>query len=689
MDFIFTYHPLWLLLTTFLSVGLTSFLYYRDELLEEVSRNVKWLLAICRFGYIWTILFLLLGIVLESFEEQKEKPIVFVAHDDSESIAMTGDSSYYRSDYVDKLKQLGNNLSEKFEVAEYSFSDGLEDGIKKDYTGKTTNISTVFESIFDRYTNRNIGAIVLSTDGIYNTGSNPVYEIARKSYLPVFTIGLGDTNVVRDIRIDEVKHNDIAFLGNQFPVEVVFSATKCEGETADVAIYEGDQKIDGKRFNFSSASEQSRLEFQLKADRTGFRKYSVRISAVDNEFSVKNNIANFYVEVIDGRQKVLLAEQGPHPDINALRFVIGNNKNYEVENKPLGEVDAVQGYDLVVLHNYVPGNPVIDEAIDRGTVPILFIVGISADTRALSAKKIGFGGRGSQTEDVGFGFNPNFKEILISPAIVQLFSGAPPLNAPFGNYTFSSAIEILAYQKVGNIQLDNPLIYFTKKGASRFGVILGEGIWRWRLYDQMKNGSTKNFEEFFSKMVTYLAVKENKDPFRIQIGNEFSENENVIVEAELYNQSFELINEPEVKLEYTDEEGKSFESFFVRSGSAYRLDLGKLKAGLYNWTANTVFQGKNYSKSGTFLVKEIKLELLNVQANHRLLHNLADNSGGKFYLPTQLGELQKEIETRDDLVTVVYQEKAFDDLIDKKWLFFLIMALIAVEWFIRKYQGAY
>lgn len=689
MDYIFTYHPAWLFVTTIVALALTVFLYYRDNLLDEVRKSIRYLLAASRFIYLWCILFLLLGIILESFDERKEKPIVFVAHDNSESILLNKDSSFYKEKYVADLTAVSQKLEEEYEVVKYSFSDGLEDGLQANYNGKQTDISSVFGSIFDRYTNRNIGAIILSTDGIYNTGSNPVYELARKNYLPVFTIGLGDTSIVRDLKIEEVKHNDIAFLGNQFPVEVVVSATQCENEKGVLGIYDGDKLIEQRELKFVSENEQKVERFTLTADKIGFRKYTARITTLDNEFSTRNNEANFYVEVIDGRQKILLSYSGPHPDINALRYVIENNKNYEVVQKKLNEVSAVKPYDLVVLHNYVAGNPVIDAALDEGTVPFLIINGTNTDTRSLSKMQIGFNGFSPQTEEVGFVFNPSFKEILINPKIVELFSAAPPLHAPFGNIRFSGAVDVLAYQKVGSIKLDNPLIYFTKKGKNKVGVIMGEGIWRWRLYDQMKNRTTKNFEEFFNKVTTFLAVKENKDPFRIKIDNEYTESDNVIVEAELYNQSFELINEPEVAFNYTDENDNTIESFFVRRGEAYRLDLGKLKAGIYNWTAMTDFQGKQYKRNGTFLVKEVKVELLNARADHRLLRNIAENSGGKFYLPNGLNQLEKDVMSREDLVTVVYQEKSFVDLIDRKWLFYLILFFIALEWFIRKYSGAY
>ena len=120
---------------------------------------------------------------------------------------------------------------------------------------------------------------------------------------------------------------------------------------------------------------------------------------------------------------------------------------------------------------------------------------------------------------------------------------------------------------------------------------MAEGLWRWRFYDQMKNQNTNNFEDFIGKLITFLAVKENRDPFKVKIENEYTESQSVVVKAELYNKSFELINEPEVSFDYTNENGKTFQSAFVRTGSAYRLDLGKLQQGIYEWKARTEFQG--------------------------------------------------------------------------------------------------
>lgn len=689
MEFLFTYHPAWLFLATIVAFAYSFYLYRKDDLLDEVKRWIKLTLAAVRFLAVWFIFLLLLGIILENFVERKEKPLVFIAHDNSESVVLTKDSSFYRNQYLDDLEKLSSDLQEDYEVVNYSFSDAVSEGIAESYDGKLTNISQVFDQIFDQYSNRNIGAIVMSSDGIYNTGSNPIYSVARKSFLPIYTVGLGDTSLVRDVKIEFVKHNEIAFLGNEFPVNVILNQNKCPNEKVKVGIYQGDKLIAEKPFELKGEEQQFMADFVLRAGSIGFQKYTARVTSIEGEFSYENNESTFYVEVIDGRQKILIAHNGPHPDISAINYVIESNKNYEVVLKEMDQVSSVEGFDLVICHNYQAVNNPIQEAINSGSVACLFIVGNQTNMNSLSTVKIGISGDRTDTEDVGYSHNTGFKDILFSPNLVKMLSSAPPLQAPFGSINFSASTDVLAYQKVGNIVLDKPLIFFNKKNNVKMGVILGEGIWRWRLYDQMKNSSTANFEEFISKIITYLAIKDNKDPFKVKVESEYSESENVLVKAELYNSSFELINEPEVVFEYENEEGKKFEPHFVRTGNAYRLDLGKLQQGIYNWNASTAFQGKNYQKSGTFLVREVKLEVLNTMANHRLLKSISESSGGKFFFPNQLNALGEDLKSREDLVTVVYQEKNFDDLIDYKWLFFFIIGLLATEWFARKYNGAY
>jgi hypothetical protein len=190
-------------------------------------------------------------------------------------------------------------------------------------------------------------------------------------------------------------------------------------------------------------------------------------------------------------------------------------------------------------------------------------------------------------------------------------------------------------------------------------------------------------------VVQYLSVKEDKSYFRVSGKTIFNENEPIILDAELYNQSYELVNTPDVDLTISNAEGKAFSYRFSKTSNAYRLNAGQLPPGEYKYTARVKLGDKAYSKAGSFSIAAIKVELTNTVADHRLLYTLAQKKGGKMYYPKQLDNLLADLEKREDIKPVSYTQKRLDDLINLRWIFFILLGLLATEWFIRKRNGAY
>jgi hypothetical protein len=86
-------------------------------------------------------------------------------------------------------------------------------------------------------------------------------------------------------------------------------------------------------------------------------------------------------------------------------------------------------------------------------------------------------------------------------------------------------------------------------------------------------------------------------------------------------------------------------------------------------------------------VKPIQLEALNTSANHDMLNKLSVSTEGKLYYPQQLNELKKELINSKEITSVAYKQKQLRDLIYYKWLFFVILFLLGLEWFVRKREG--
>jgi hypothetical protein len=76
-------------------------------------------------------------------------------------------------------------------------------------------------------------------------------------------------------------------------------------------------------------------------------------------------------------------------------------------------------------------------------------------------------------------------------------------------------------------------------------------------------------------------------------------------------------------------------------------------------------------------------------ADHQLLYTLAKKHGGEMIYPGQLNGLLNTLNKREDIKPVSFTHKKLTELVQLKWIFFLLLSLLGIEWFIRKYYGAY
>jgi hypothetical protein len=206
----------------------------------------------------------------------------------------------------------------------------------------------------------------------------------------------------------------------------------------------------------------------------------------------------------------------------------------------------------------------------------------------------------------------------------------------------------------------------------------------------LQNNTHDHFDEFMSKLTQFLSVKEDKRRFRVILPkNIFSESEQVTFDAEFYNESYELVNDPDVKVIITDEKGREFSFQFNKAGRAYRLDAGRFAVGSYSFHAETGFDGKVYTFDGQFSVSPLQLEALQTTADHRLLFNLSQQTGGEFFNEDQLDQLTAKLLGAENIKPILRESEQTRAFINLRWIFFILLALLGLEWFVRKWQGAY
>ena len=658
-------------------------LYFRDKKNIDRSKALLISLAGLRFVSVSLIALLLLDIFIKRLVNETEKPVIILAQDNSSSIVAGKDSTEIKTDYTKALAAFVNAVKEKYDVKSYQFDSETKPSESYDFKGKETDISNVFSNIENNYANKNIGAIILATDGIYNKGTNPLYSIDKLN-APIYTIALGDTIPLKDVWIQTINHNQIAYLGNAFPAEVIVNAIDLKDKQVTVSITQQGKLLKQENVTINSNNFSKPYNFILDATTAGVQKYTVTLSTLEDDKNKLNNTQSFIVDVIDNREKILILANAPHPDIAAIEQSISVSQTYEVEVSLLDKfTKPLKPYSLVILHQ--TGNiPQRILAELKANNQSIFFIGLNAPAGILGIDAHSVSNR---FNDVEPSVQTQFSLFTISDALKNYLKELPAVKCNFGNQSISNGANALINQRIGTVDTDNPLLYFNELNGIKTASFIGDGLWRWRMRDFADHNNFNVFNELISKTVQYLSVKADKSFFRVFTKKIINENEALDFTAEVYNQSYEQITEPDVTLVLKDAQNKTYNYTFSKKQTFYSLAAGQFPAGEYAYEAKVKYADKLYTKSGMVIIKEIVSEKINTVANHQLLFQLSKKSGGKLVYPNQLEQLQKEILANSTIKSITYSHKQLTDLVNLKWLFFIIILLLSVEWFLRKYNG--
>jgi len=315
----------------------------------------------------------------------------------------------------------------------------------------------------------------------------------------------------------------------------------------------------------------------LEATETGLQHYKIRIKPFDGEVNLKNNDYEFVIQILENKQRILLLSDAPHPDMGAIRNSLAELQNYEAKLITGSEVpDSLSLYSLIILNQL----PSLKNAasklltkIKESRIPVLFMVGPNSLLEQLNSLNMGLKISSSKnTEEVQAIFDKNFSLFVLSDATKEAIISSPPLVTAFGNTELAPMMQNLAFQNIRNIQTNKTLIAFGSDKGRKIGFINGEGIWRWRLYNYQVNGNHDAFNELIQKSIQYLALRENEDNFNVYHPALFQETDNIEFTAELYNDSYELVNTPDVNIRIKNESLKEFNYLFDRTNDSYSLN---------------------------------------------------------------------------------------------------------------------
>ncbi|MCI0750319.1 MAG: hypothetical protein L0Y35_00620, partial [Flammeovirgaceae bacterium] len=302
---LFESSPFFIFLCLILGVGYAYILYKAKH---PWSKRWNRFLFGVRATVVFFLAFLILGPIIKQIRNTVEKPVFIVLNDNSQSINEANDSIYLQK-IQQEISLLSAQLAEAgYEVAVTDLSS--ENTGTLVYSFPVSDLSGSIKKITNRFEGRKIAGMALLSDGIYNSGISPLYATYQ---MPIYSVGLGDTTQQRDISIQRVNYNKIAYQGNQFPLHVEIRSNGFSGEEISVSVVKNGKSVVRKSSRIKN--NWTAFDFEISAYDDGLQRYSIQVEQKSGESNSKNNQATVFVEVVKGKKRVAIVASAPHPDV--------------------------------------------------------------------------------------------------------------------------------------------------------------------------------------------------------------------------------------------------------------------------------------------------------------------------------------------------------------------------------------
>jgi len=693
----------------------TIYSYYYT--IPEISKNNKTILILLRAFSLLLILFLIFNpkLIYSSYKEIEPK-IAFLV-DNSQSMKIK-DRSYNRSELFTKI--MNNFDFYKFDnkIDFYSF-DGDIKQIQNfslasiPQNGRTTNIYKAINHISKLIDENNYQAMVLLTDGAFNSGANPVYLVDNFPK-PIFTIGIGDTIPPKDIIIKSIISSEVTFVNNKVDVSAQISITGYPNREFPIMLYEDDKLIETQQIKTIERTTNYNFTFSYQPRTEGIHKISISIPRTDDEYSFENNTNSTFIKVIKNKKIISIFSSAPNPDVSFIYQHLILDKEIKVNqfiqkfqsNFYITPTDKdIQETQLFILIDFpapsTPDNVInkIANELQEGK-PLLFIWGNNLDRRKLQLLHnylpIDISSFSNREFMAGLSINEavNDNPLMRIEGMIDYSKQWQSLPPIYKTETFTTPkmnSKVLAYSTVDNVKMQEPMIAISDFGSHRSVVVLGYGLFRWKLLGTAKEISRGNLEQidlfsvFIDNTIRWLSISNVEQQVVVKtLKKQFSSTEPIEFIGNVLDNSLNPIDNATVQIELKGKDYSKIIDMVATGNGNYYAKISSLPKGDYAFDAKAILNNTPLGNSeGRFSVGVINFELLDLTMNKTILQQLANYTNGAFYENNADGLENRILKLKNFTKTNKLIQTEFE-FINRWWGLILLVIAFSLEWFIRK-----
>jgi len=709
VDFL-TGNPALVWITLALLLALSFWLYRRTN--PPVSPFMRTVFIVIRVIAVLALCAALFEPVLSySREFERRKKITVLVDDSSSMDRIERDKS--RRERLDSLLADENyqRLKSRAELKAYYFGGNLAESVEAVDRDKTA----LGEALY-KLKKLDLAAPsdywLLFSDGKSNTGRQP-RESVRGLEVPLVCVDLAHDVGNFDIGLDEVNFNPVVFVGQPTEVKVKLNWHDAAGKNLTVQLLDSARVLTESRYAVFQEGGFGDLVLKYTPDKPGQKLLQVKISPLEGEESAGNNSRTISVKILKNRLLVLLATDRPDYEVGFLKRFMTQSDKYEIDLIVTGEKAGnlagrfpsrqteLNRYDLVILHD--PDPAAYEARLDilrsflsekGGAVWILmgpqfakrgpvnrfnaFLPFYQAQPRRI--EYMDFHGEPSENNL----FHPVIRLADDRNTIRELWATRPPFKSLVRCDVTDPEGVVLAYASGGRLQREKiPVLGYRRFGPGKLMAAAALPFWSWGFVNLGFGEDNSLYEKFLEGSISWLTVQDDFEPVRVTPEKEvFSRGEAVRFDGIAYDQGFRPLTEVTGTVRLESGGNEVFEKDFIeQTPGRLQAEFDQVPPGQYTFSASLEKGGQVLkNEQGRIVVETFSLEEFDQSGDRAGLMALASMTGGGFFTFEQFNDAVNNI----DLNPVVESVQKEIVVWNKFWLLLIFIAMLSIEWILRK-----
>ena len=660
--------------------------------------------------------------------------------DDSRSMQIADQNGQARSAYV--KSEFGANtrgvlkaLSERFTVRTFRFSNAASRTQQESdltFSGSQSRLGAALSGVRQELAGLPVAGLVMISDGADTADAALGDAILglKAEQLPVFTIGVGQETLSKDIQVGRVVTPKTALKGTTLLVNVVVSQSGFDGQQVTLDVEDEGTLVSTQQVTLPTAGTPATIPVRFTVNEAGPRVLRFKVTPQAGELVTENNAREALIDVRDRKEKILYFEGEPRYEYKFIRRAIPDNDNVIVtglvrtaDNKYLRQgVDTpdelVAAFpktreELFSYRSLIIGSleaaalsgdqlRMINEFVDRRGGGLLmlggprsFAEGGYAGTAVADVLPVVLDRAKVMAKGTVARLNVKPTRAGLATAVTQL-AGTEAASADRWN----TLPPITAVNRVDEVKpgatvlltgtdeqrAERPMLVFERYGRGKTFAFLPQDSWQWQMHASIPVDDMTH-ENFWRQMLRWLVdgvpdqVEPNLTTERVEPGEAATLTVNVV------DPSFVELNDAAVTATITGPDGATADvplSWDGQHPGQYSASIPTRAQGWYEAKVDASRAGKPVGRAIThFRAAPGEAEYFDATMHSATLRRIADETGGRFYTPSTTASLAEDLRYTGRGVTTVEEHELWNMPI----VLMLLVGLLCAEWGYRRVVG--